>query len=120
MMNFTICSTDCPAGLYKARFLGIEEMMHAEYGAGLRFDFEVTEGPQQGKRAVRITGAKPTPRNAAGRMLCDLAGVSPANGVSNEADEFVGREYTIVVREGGESGRTRVESICAVKEELPF
>jgi len=118
-MNFVIKSTDCPAGVYKARFTGVEEMTHAEYGDGLRFDFEIVDGPNKGKRTCRITSADPTPRNAAGRMLSDLAGVAPSNGVSINLDDCVGREYTIVVREG-ESGRTRVESACAVKEDAPF
>ena len=118
-MLFTIKSTDCPAGVYKARFDGVEAMNHAEYGDGLRFDFEVTDGPQKGKRTCRITSADPTPRNAAGRMLADLAGVTPVNGVSVDLDSVTGCEYTIVVRES-ESGRTRVESACAIKEGEPF
>ena len=52
-------------------------------------------------------------------MLADLAGLTPANGVSVDSDGLSGREYTIVVRES-ESGRTRVESACAVKQEAPF
>jgi hypothetical protein len=52
-------------------------------------------------------------------MLGDLAGVAPANGVSLDLEEYVGREYTVVVREG-ESGRTRVESVSAVKETAVF
>ena len=118
-MNFVIKSTDCPAGVYKARFTGVEEMTHAEYGDGLRFDFEVVDGTHKGKRTCRVTSADPTPRNAAGRLLGDLAGVPPANGVNVDLDEFIGQEYTIVVRES-ESGRTRVESACALKEETPF
>ena len=119
MNTFTIKSIDCPAGAHKALFTGVEEMTHPEYGAGLRFDFEVSEGPHKGKRTCRITGADPTPRNAAGRMLADLAGVAPANGVSVNLDDHVGREFTIVVREN-DSGRTRVESVCAVNEGEPF
>lgn len=117
-MAFTIRSFDCPAGVYKAIFQGLEEMTHAEYGAGLRFDFEISDGPHQGKRSSRITSADPTPRNAAGRMLADLAGVVPANGVSVDPAQFVGREYMIVVREN-DSGRTRVESLCPVQESSP-
>ena len=118
-MNFTIKSTDCPAGAYRARFNSVEEKSHPEFGPGLIFSFEVCDGPHKGKRTSRVTGADPTPRNAAGRMLGDLAGVAPANGVSLDLEEYVGREYTIVVREG-ESGRTRVESVCAVKETAVF
>ena len=118
-MNFTIRSIDCPAGVYRARFAGAETTSHAEFGDGLRFEFEVTDGPQQGKRPSRITSADPTPHNVAGRMLCDLAGVAPANGVSINLDDYLNREYTIVVRED-ELGRTRVESVCAVKEAVAF
>jgi hypothetical protein len=119
-MPFIIKSTDCPAGVYKAQFKGVEEMSHPEYGPGLRFDFEIADEPNKGRRACRITSHDPTPRNAAGRMLCDLAGITPANGVSVDPADFVGRAYTIVVRES-ESGRTRVESVCPLKEDAtPF
>jgi len=118
-MNFTIRSTDCPAGAYRARFNGVEEMSHPEFGPGLIFSFEVCDGPHKGRRASRVTGADPTPRNAAGRMLSDLAGVAPANGVSVNPDELIGKEYIIVVREN-DTGRTRVDSVCAVEETVPF
>jgi hypothetical protein len=39
--------------------------------------------------------------------------------VSVDPDKFIGSEYTIVVREN-DSGRTRVESVCAIKEAVPF
>jgi hypothetical protein len=119
IMLFTIKSTDCPAGVFKARFDGVEEMTHPEYGPGLRFDFEVMEGPNKGKRTCRITSAEPTPRNAAGRMLADLAGVHASDGVSVNVDDYLNREYTVVVRET-ETGRTRIESVCAVKEGETF
>ena len=118
-MHFTIKSTDCPAGAYRARFKSVEEMSHPEVGPGLIFSFEVCHGPHKGKRTSRVTGSDPTPRNAAGRMLSDLAGVAPTNGVSVDPDKFIGSEYTIVVREN-DSGRTRVESVCAIKEAVPF
>jgi hypothetical protein len=119
MSTFTIQSNECPAGVFKARFEGVEMTNHPEYGDGLRFTYEVTEGPHRGKRPCRVTSATPTPRNAAGRLLADLAGATPANNLSVDPDKFVGREYTIVVREN-DSGRTRVESACAVKETKPF
>jgi hypothetical protein len=119
-LGFTIKSKDCPAGIHKAAFVGAERTTHAEYGDGLKFEFEVVEGPHKGMRAFRYTSADPTPRNAAGRLMADLANVTAANGVSIDLDACVGKEYMIVVREG-ESGRTRVESASlVVPEEVPF
>lgn len=117
-MGFVIKSKDCPAGIHRARFNGAGATTHAEFGDGLRFEFEVIEGEHKGMRACRYTSADPTPRNAAGRMMADLAGVKVANGVSVDLDACIGRQYMIVVREG-EGGRTRVES-CDLAEEVPF
>jgi hypothetical protein len=114
IMNLVIKSNECPTGIYQARFCGVEQTTHPEYGDGLRFNFEITAGPQKGVRTCRTTSAQPTPRNAAGRMLADLAGVAPANGVSLNPNDVVGKEYTIVVRES-ETGRVRVESVCALQ-----
>jgi hypothetical protein len=120
-LGFTIKSKDCPAGIYKAAFVGAERTTHAEFGDGLKFTWEVVEGPHKGMQAFRYTSADPTPRNAAGRLMADLANVTAANGVSIDLDACVGKHYMIVVREG-ESGRTRVESASLVTEaeEAPF
>ena len=117
-MGFTIKSKDCPAGIHRARFNGAEATTHAEYGDGLKFEFEITEGEHKGMRACRYTSADPTPRNAAGRMMADLLGQKPENGLSVDLDDCVGQEYMIVVREG-EGGRTRVES-ADLAQEIPF
>jgi hypothetical protein len=117
-MGFTIRSNDCPAGIHKARFNGCEKTTHVEYGDGLKFEWEISEGKHEGVRAYRYTSAIPTPRNAAGRIMADLAGVTAANNVSIDLDECVGRTYMIVVKES-ESGRTRVES-CTLADEIPF
>jgi hypothetical protein len=117
-MGFTIKSNDCPAGVHKAVFNGCERTTHVEYGDGLKFEFEVVDGPHKGVRACRYTSADPTPRNAAGRLMADLAGQKPTNNLSVDVDEFVGHQYLIVVREG-ESGRTRVENADPIQD-TPF
>jgi hypothetical protein len=108
-MGYTIQSTDAPAGIHKAKFVGAEPTTHAEYGDGLKFCWEIIDGEHKGVQAFRYTSAKPTTRNAAGRIMADLAGRKPENGLSIDLDQCVGQEYMIVVREG-EGGRTRVES----------
>ena len=37
-----------PAGNYRAKFLGVEQHDHEQYGPGLRWKWEVAEGPQAG------------------------------------------------------------------------
>ena len=85
-LGFTIKSKDRPAGIHRARFNGCEKTTHAEYGDGLRFEFEVIEGEHLGMRACRYTSADPTPRNAAGRMMADLLGTKPTNGLAVNLD----------------------------------
>lgn len=116
--GFTIKSKDCPAGIHRARFNGAENTTHAEYGDGLKFEFEVIDGEHKGMRACRYTSADPTPRNAAGRLMADLYGAKPTNGLAVDLDQCIGKQYMIVVREG-EGGRTRVESCDLVAADTP-
>lgn len=118
VMGFTIKSNELPVGVYDAKFVGIERTTHPEFGDGLRFEWCISGGKCNGKSAYRTTGTTPTPRNGAGKMLAALAGTSPIDGLSIDADEFVGKTYVVVV-EATESGSTRVGSIMP-KDDTPF
>lgn len=117
-MQFTIKSSDVPVGVYTVRFVGVENTTHVEYGGGLKFEWEITDGRYAGKSVFRTTGDKPTPRNAAGKVLAALMGAKPADGLSVVADNCIGRKYTVVVGET-ESGFTRVNEVLPVEDETP-
>ena len=105
-----------PAGTYVARFLGVEDTQHDEYGAGLRFRFEVVGGSCAGHVASRVTKAFPTPGNSAGRMLAGLCGRSLNPEDEVDVQEFVGRHYMIVV-EQTTGGATRVSTVAPADKE---
>ena len=109
MRKFTLKPGGPPPGTYRARLGSVRDTMHLEFGAGMRFEFEIIEGAQTGDKVSRITGILPTPANAAGRMLSGLAGKLALHEEVDISD-FVGREYLIVVEEVRE-GVTRVASV---------
>jgi hypothetical protein len=47
----------------------------------LKFVWECVGGEHAGEQATRITSDKPTPKNAAGRMLAGLTGLTLKPGV---------------------------------------
>jgi hypothetical protein len=109
-MLLTVTSGGPPTGSYAARFAGIEETTHDEFGAGLRWKFEVTQGEQAGKVASRTTGLRPTAKNGCGKMLAGVLGRELRAGEQLDPHQFVGREYLIVVGPT-ENGSTRVEAV---------
>ena len=100
-----------PAGFYKANFLNVEPTEHAEYGAGLKFVFEVADGEHVGTQATRITSAKPTPKNAAGKMIGGISGTSLAAGATVDLTPFVGREFLLSVEETPNGQATRIATV---------
>ena len=100
-----------PAGIYRAKFLTVEQTEHAEFGEGLKFCFEVTAGDNVGMLATRITGARPTPQNAAGRMISGISGTSLTAGVTIELDPFVGQDFLVQVEEAASGNGTRIASV---------
>ncbi|HBO43754.1 MAG TPA: hypothetical protein DD670_07450 [Planctomycetaceae bacterium] len=99
-----------PAGLYKTRFVTVEQTEHDEYGAGLKFVFDVIQGDHVGEQATRITGARPTAKNAAGRMLAGLLGETLKPGTTVNLDRCVGKEYLCQVEETSNGG-TRIATV---------
>jgi hypothetical protein len=102
-----------PPGTFRGRFLGVETSTHVQYGAGLRFLFEVVSGPHAGLRASRVTPAALTLTNAGGRMLSALTGRPLRADEAVDIDEFIGREYILTVEETP-TGATRVATVVPV------
>ncbi len=109
LMKFTVSNQDAPAGVYQARFTGVDEGSHPEFGDNLLFKFSVVGGEHKGKQIARCTGVNPTPRSALMRMLTGLAGRQIAPDEVIDTSEFEGRVYSAVVEQNGE--RSRIASI---------
>jgi hypothetical protein len=99
-----------PPGIYRAVFKDVEKTGHDEYGDRLNWLFEVETGDHAGETASRITGPKPTPKNAAGRMISGITGQSLAAGRKLDLVRFVGKTYLLQVAET-KNGATRVETV---------
>ncbi len=100
-----------PAGFYKARFKEVEQTEHDEYGAGLKFVFEVVDGEQKGGAATRITSPSPTPKNAAGRMIAGITGTSLVPGAKIDLAPFVGKLYLVQVENVASGNGTRISTV---------
>ena len=99
-----------PAGAFRATFTGVEDTDHEEYGAGLRFRFEVVGGGHAGEETSRITGTRPTPKNALGKILAGLTGSGLEVGQDVDIEACIGKQYLVNICET-KSGSTRVESV---------
>ena len=100
-----------PAGAYKAEYLGVKRTEHPEYGAGLRFEFRVLDGPQAGAVAAVTTGAKPTPANKAGKVIAQLTGTTLAGGQKANLSGAVGRTFLIVCEATPSGKGTRIANV---------
>lgn len=105
-----VSSGGVPAGSYMAKFLGVEETHNDEYGAGIRWLFEVISGPHKGGRPPRITSDRPTLKNGCGRMLAGITGRPLVPDEDIDLDLYIGKTYLVVVV-NTESGGTRIESV---------
>ncbi len=113
MAVLRVGSGGVPVGNYQATFAGVEPTpANAEkgYGAGLRWKWTITSGPQSSQTASRITSPSPTPKNSCGKMLSGLLGRALAEGEQIDPDLFVGKPFMVVVA-AGQGGGTRVEAI---------
>jgi hypothetical protein len=100
-----------PAGFYKATFRTVEETSHEEFGPGLKFVFEVSEGDHKSELATRITSAEPTPKNAAGRMISGISGETLAPEKNVDLAPFVGKEYLLQVEDTKNGNGTRISTV---------
>jgi hypothetical protein len=100
-----------PAGFYKATFKTVEATEHEEFGAGLKFVFEVADGDHKGEQATRITSAEPTPKNAGGRMISGITGETLTPGKNVDVAPFVGKEYLLQVEDTKNGNGTRISTV---------
>lgn len=102
-----------PAGMYKAKFVRVEDREKNEHGASVRFVWEVTTGEHTGREATRICGIDrpPTAKNGLGRILSGLAGKQYEPGDKIRPDDFVGRLYLLDVKDAPGGNGTRVETV---------
>jgi len=104
-----------PAGVYRAKFVEVEETEHDEYGKGKKFVFEVVSGEHAGEQATRITGPTPTPKNACGRMLAGISGETLKPGITIDLAPHVGETYMLQVEET-KNDATRIGTIIKADE----
>jgi hypothetical protein len=109
-MLLLVSSGGPPPGNYTASFAGVEPVTNDQYGAGLRWKFQILYGPQAGQIASRTTGTNPTMKNGCGRILAGLLGRELQVGEQIDISLLVGRTYLIVVQTA-ENGGTRVETV---------
>jgi hypothetical protein len=113
MLVFDVKDTsNPPAGTYRARFLGVKQIEHEEYGAGALFTWEIIEGEQTGKTAGRVTDINATLTNATGRIIAGIAG-KQVNPGSVSVEEYIGRIYMIQLEKCKDSQKTRVGACMA-------
>lgn len=99
-----------PPGAYQGVFGGIEQVEN-DYGGGYRWKWRITQGEHKDKIASRITGLKPSPKNACGKMLIALAGRALAAGEALDLGTLIGKQYMVMVA-ATEQGGTRVETVA--------
>jgi hypothetical protein len=92
-----------PPGNYKARFAGVEQTTHEEYGDGLRWKWE-------GVIATRTTSPKPTTGNAAGKLIAAMTGMTLAGGQKASVRDCVGKLFLVSVQSTKSGSGTRVET----------
>lgn len=100
-----------PPGAYRAEFLGVKRTEHEEYGPGLRFEFRVLDGPQAGAIAARTTSAKPSPSNAAGKLIASITGAALVGGQKASLSSAVGKAFLVVVEAGTNGKGSKVANV---------
>ena len=91
-------------------------MEHPEYGDGLKWIFQVVEGPLKGREVCRTTKPSPTHRNSCGKFLAALDGQSPSDGLDLDTDDFVGDRYLVIVGVGQDGESTRIDTFVPETE----
>jgi len=104
-----------PPGQYLSEFVGVEEMEHAEYGAGLIWSCMIIGGKHDAQITSRATGDVATDKNACGKFFKSVTGKAWHPESDNDPEPFVGRRFHIIV-EDAPSG-TRVASAISAQEE---
>lgn len=100
-----------PVGMYKLRFVELKETEHPEYGPGLEWKFEITEGEHKGKVVSRTTAPVPTPKNSCGTIVKSLTGGAFSVGQELDVDSLVGRHFQGMVEANSTGTGTRLGTL---------
>jgi hypothetical protein len=116
-MKLTIQKGGIPAGVYRVRYGGGEEM-ETKFGAAYKLCFSVIGGEFDGKETSRLVNPKSSsPKANISVFFAALAGVDAEDGVNIDDDLFIGCEYEILVEAHGDEGFTKVGTIIRRLEE---
>lgn len=110
MVRLSIKDPNVPPGTYIGKFTGTESTEHPEFNEGLRWAFQIVEGPFTGWDVFRTTKPTPKKRTNCGKFLASLAGTTPAMGLDVQTDDYIGHRYVLIVDFGQDGESTRVES----------
>jgi hypothetical protein len=108
-----------PPGLYRAKFLGARADTHPDYGPGLKWEFEIVDGPSAGRVVSRTTQSSPTLKNGCGKMLQMLTGGVASLNQELDLDVYVGRVYEVMVEINSTGNGTRVGSVKPTNGQKP-
>jgi hypothetical protein len=110
-MELTISKAAVPAGNYRAKYLGGEELT-TQYGEAYRLNFAVVGGDFDAKDVSRLVNlGSSSPKSNIVKFFAALAGVELKDGVHIDDEVYVGCEYELIVEDQGDDGYTRVGSI---------
>jgi len=110
-MKLTIQKGGIPPGVYRASYLGGEEM-ETKFGAAYKLRFTVIGGEFDGKETSRLVNpGSSSPKANISVFFAALAGVPPDDGTNIEDDLYIGCEYEILVEAHGDEGFSKVGTI---------
>jgi hypothetical protein len=93
-----------PDGMHYATFKSVEAVPEREFDGkkvpGVRWQFEIANGPNKGRTASRITGVSPTDKSMCGKIIAGLLSRTPRPGEACDIGQCVGKTYAIVVTKG--------------------
>jgi hypothetical protein len=109
LLTITASADNWPVGNYKTKFQGIENL-ETDKGAAYRWIFRTADG----KTITALSDAvhPPTVKNKTGRWLSALSGKPLTAGVNVQTDDFIGKDYLVVMESYNDS--TRVALFTAI------
>jgi hypothetical protein len=88
-----------PKGIYKAKFLGIndKDVPDGEFGKRLAFMYEINEGDHKGKVLNTVANARFTDNTRAGKMYKDMAGKEELEeGEEIDIESLIGKVFEVL------------------------
>ncbi|NBW09695.1 MAG: hypothetical protein EBR82_16895 [Caulobacteraceae bacterium] len=103
-----------PVGSYRAKLTGRKEMPASakfpDAGPSFAWEFTVTDGPHAGATASAWTPTRLSTQNNLGRLVQRMLGRPIRSGEEIDLDDFLDREYTIILDLTQDGARTKVIS----------